>query len=158
MIHPVITRVLKSCSLAILSRRSKHLFFSIVTDILKTIPVEDFQRCYQKREQLHWCVASQGNYFKGDNIDVWKKLKLWEIKKTVSLLFWHTLYNKKLFPFLYNGTNHNSWCFQTLPGSYPRHKLHCKTCPIHISSLFFTTHVTSPHIPTELMPSALLAA
>ena len=45
-----------------------------VTDMLKTIPFEDFQRCYQKWEQrLHRCVAAQGNYFEGDNIDVWKK-------------------------------------------------------------------------------------
>ena len=37
--------------------------------MLKTIPVEDFLRCYQKWEQrLHWCVAAQGNYFEGDNI------------------------------------------------------------------------------------------
>ena len=41
-----------------------------VTDMLKTIPVEDFQRCYQKWEHLHRCVAAQGNYFEGDNIDV----------------------------------------------------------------------------------------
>ena len=42
-----------------------------VTDMLKTKPVEDFQRCYQKWEQrLHRCVAAQGNYFEGDNIDV----------------------------------------------------------------------------------------
>ena len=41
--------------------------------MLKIIPVEDFQRCYQKWEQrLHRCVAAQGNYFEGDNIDVWK--------------------------------------------------------------------------------------
>ena len=33
----MITRLKKSYSLAILSRRSKHLFFSIVTDMLKTI-------------------------------------------------------------------------------------------------------------------------
>ena len=42
-----------------------------VTDMLRTIPVEDFQRCYQKFEQgLHWCVAAQGNYFERYNIDV----------------------------------------------------------------------------------------
>jgi transposase len=42
-----------------------------VTDMLKTIPVEDFQRCYQQWEQrLHRCVAVQGNYSEGDNIDV----------------------------------------------------------------------------------------
>ena len=42
-----------------------------VTNMQNAIPVEDFQRCYQKWEQrLHRCVATQGNYFEGDNIDV----------------------------------------------------------------------------------------
>ena len=41
-----------------------------VTDILKAIPFEYFQRCYQKwEERLHRRVAAQGNYFEGDNID-----------------------------------------------------------------------------------------
>ena len=44
-----------------------------VKDMLKNIPVKDFQRCYQKWEQrFHRCVAAQGNYFDGDNIDVEK--------------------------------------------------------------------------------------
>ena len=44
--------------------------------MLKTIPVEDFELFYQKWEQrLHRWVAAQGNYFEGDNIDVWKKIK-----------------------------------------------------------------------------------
>lgn len=35
-----------------------------LTDMLKSIPVEDFQRCYQKLEQrLHRCVAAHDNYF-----------------------------------------------------------------------------------------------
>ena len=34
-----------------------------VADMLKTIPAEDFQRCYQKWERLHRCVATQGKYF-----------------------------------------------------------------------------------------------
>ena len=52
-------------------------FQKSVTDMLKTIPVEDFQRCYQKWEQrLHRCVAAQENYFEEDNIDIWKQ-KLW---------------------------------------------------------------------------------
>ena len=39
--------------------------------MLKTIPVEDFQRHYQKwKQRLHRCVAAQGNYFEGGNIDV----------------------------------------------------------------------------------------
>ena len=42
-----------------------------VTNMLKTKPDEDFQRCYQKWEQrLHRCIAAQGNYFEGDKIDV----------------------------------------------------------------------------------------
>ena len=46
-------------------------FKKSITDMLKTIAVEDFQRCYQKWEQhLYQCVAAQGNYFEGDNIDV----------------------------------------------------------------------------------------
>ena len=44
-----------------------------VTDMLKSIPVEDLQHCYQKWEQrLHRCVAAQENYFEGDNIEVLK--------------------------------------------------------------------------------------
>ena len=40
-----------------------------VTDMLKTNPVEDFQRGYQKWEQrLHRCVAAQGNCFEGENM------------------------------------------------------------------------------------------
>ena len=42
-----------------------------VTGILKTIPFEDVQHCYQKwKQRFHWCVAAQGNYLEGDNIDV----------------------------------------------------------------------------------------
>src|SRR6201996_7731776 len=42
-----------------------------VTDMLKAIPVEAFQRCYQDWEtRLRRCVAAEGNYFEGDNIVV----------------------------------------------------------------------------------------
>ena len=61
-----------------------------VTDMLKTILVDKFQRCNQKWEQrLHRCVAAQGNYFEEDNIYVWKNKNL-ASKKSVSLLFCHT--------------------------------------------------------------------
>ena len=40
------------------------------TEMLKTMPIEDIQRCYQTWERLHRCVAAQGNYFEGDNIEV----------------------------------------------------------------------------------------
>lgn len=34
--------------------------------MLKTIPVEDSQHCYQKGEQsVHRCVTAQENYFEG---------------------------------------------------------------------------------------------
>ena len=42
-----------------------------VTNMLETIPVEGFQRCYQEWEQsFDRCVPAQANYFEGDNIDV----------------------------------------------------------------------------------------
>jgi len=42
-----------------------------VTDQLKAIPVGDFQRCYEEWEQrLPRCVASQGNYFEEDKLDL----------------------------------------------------------------------------------------
>jgi len=42
-----------------------------VTDQLKEIPVSDYQRCYEEWEQrLRRCVASQGNYFEGDKLDL----------------------------------------------------------------------------------------
>ena len=73
-------------------RLYKKNFVTSVTDILKTIPVEDFQRCIQKWEQLlHRCVAAQENYFEGDNIDVWIKNKNFGNKKSVSLLFCHII-------------------------------------------------------------------
>ena len=50
-----------------------EVFNRYVMDMLKTIPVENLQHCYQKWEKcLHLCVPAQGNYFDGDNIDVWK--------------------------------------------------------------------------------------
>jgi len=43
----------------------------VVTDQLRALLHEDFQHCYREREQRLWrCVASQGNYFEGDNVDL----------------------------------------------------------------------------------------
>ena len=37
----------------------------------KAIPVSDFQRCYEEWEQsFRRYVASQGNYFEGDKLDL----------------------------------------------------------------------------------------
>ena len=42
-----------------------------VTDQLKAIPVSDFQRYHEEWEQrLRRCVASQGNHFEGDKLDL----------------------------------------------------------------------------------------
>jgi len=42
-----------------------------VTDQLKAISVSDYQRCYENWKQcLRRCVASQGNYFEGDKLDL----------------------------------------------------------------------------------------
>jgi hypothetical protein len=48
------------------SKTFKDVFIeNVVISVMdmKTIPVEDFQCCYQKWEHLHQCVAAQGNYF-----------------------------------------------------------------------------------------------
>ena len=58
--------VLNGCNFVTLENIQKS-----VTDILKSIPVEDFQHCNQNWEQrLHRCVTARGNYFDGDTIDV----------------------------------------------------------------------------------------
>ena len=42
-----------------------------VTDLLKSIPASEFQHCYEEWEKrFQRCVASQGNYFEGDKLDV----------------------------------------------------------------------------------------
>ena len=41
-----------------------------VTDQLKVIPVSDYQCCCKEWERLRRCVASQGNYFEGDKLDL----------------------------------------------------------------------------------------
>jgi hypothetical protein len=41
-----------------------------VTDQPKTIPVSDFQRCYEEWERLLICLASEENYFEGDKLDL----------------------------------------------------------------------------------------
>jgi len=41
------------------------------TDELKGIPAEAFQHCYEQwKQRLRRCVAAQGNYFEGDNLDL----------------------------------------------------------------------------------------
>ena len=42
-----------------------------VTDELKGIPAEAFQHCYEQwKQRLRRCVAAQGDYFEGDNLDL----------------------------------------------------------------------------------------
>ena len=63
---PKLNNLLKKCHFGTLENIQKS-----VRDMLKTIPIEDFQRCYQKWEQrFHRCVAAQGNCFDGDDINV----------------------------------------------------------------------------------------
>jgi len=43
----------------------------VMTDQLRALPHEDFQHCYREWEQRLWrCVASEGNYFEGDKVDI----------------------------------------------------------------------------------------
>ena len=42
-----------------------------VTDELKGIPAEAFQHCYEQwKQRLRRCVAAQGTYFEGDNLNL----------------------------------------------------------------------------------------
>uniref|UniRef100_T1HLH0 Uncharacterized protein n=1 Tax=Rhodnius prolixus TaxID=13249 RepID=T1HLH0_RHOPR len=42
-----------------------------VTDQLKAIPVSKFEHCYEEwKKRLQRCVASEGSYFGGDNIEL----------------------------------------------------------------------------------------
>jgi len=42
-----------------------------VTDELKGILAEAFQHCYEQwKQRLRRCVAAQGNYFEGENLDL----------------------------------------------------------------------------------------
>jgi hypothetical protein len=41
-----------------------------ITDDLKDIPAEAFHHSYEQwKQRLRHCVAAQGNYFEGDNLD-----------------------------------------------------------------------------------------
>ena len=51
--------------------RTVDNILKVVTDQLRALPHEDFQHCYREWVQrLQRCVASQGNYFEGDNVDL----------------------------------------------------------------------------------------
>ena len=66
-----------------------------VTDQLKAIPVSDYQRCYQDWEQhLRRCVASQGNYFEGDKLDLYFKSNYRVILISLITLFTDLVYIK----------------------------------------------------------------
>ncbi|GFT38701.1 protein GVQW3 [Trichonephila clavipes] len=42
-----------------------------VTDQLKTIPISEFLQCYEEwKKRLQRCVASEGSYFEGDNVEL----------------------------------------------------------------------------------------
>ncbi|GFT83953.1 HTH_48 domain-containing protein [Trichonephila clavipes] len=42
-----------------------------VTDQLKAIPTSEFHQCYEEwKKRLQRCVASEGSYFEGDNVEL----------------------------------------------------------------------------------------
>jgi hypothetical protein len=72
---------LKPCDLFLFPKLKFHLKDShfgtgdniqkVVADQFKALSVEDLQHCYREWEHRIWrCVASQGNYSEGDNIDL----------------------------------------------------------------------------------------
>ena len=79
--HPPYSPDLSPCDFFLFSKLKFHLIglhFGTVDNIqkvvmeqLRTLPHEDFQHCYREWEQRLWrCVASQGNCFEGDNVDL----------------------------------------------------------------------------------------
>jgi len=66
--------------------------WKVVKDQPRALLHEDFQHCYRQWEQhLRRCVASQGNCFEGDNVDLYVNVKQNNIAP-VSLLSWRTFY------------------------------------------------------------------
>ncbi|GFX73870.1 DUF5641 domain-containing protein [Trichonephila clavipes] len=42
-----------------------------VTDQLEAIPISEFHQCYEEwKKRLQRCVASEGSYFEGDNVEL----------------------------------------------------------------------------------------
>ncbi|GFX98368.1 putative transposase [Trichonephila clavipes] len=42
-----------------------------VTDQLQAIPISEFHQCYEEwKKRLQRCVASEGSYFEGDNVEL----------------------------------------------------------------------------------------
>ncbi|GFV90546.1 putative transposase [Trichonephila clavipes] len=42
-----------------------------VTDQLKAIPISEFHQCYEEwKKRFQRCVASEENYFEGDNVEL----------------------------------------------------------------------------------------
>jgi hypothetical protein len=65
LLFPELKCHLKGCHFGTVDNIQK-----VVTDQLGALPHEEFQHCYREWEQcLRRCVASQGNYFEGDNVD-----------------------------------------------------------------------------------------
>ena len=75
---------LSPCAFFLLPRLKNHLkgrhFGTLdnieksVTDELKGMPTETFQHCYEEwKQRLSRCVAAQGNYFEGVNLDLLKE-------------------------------------------------------------------------------------
>ena len=83
-LQPLYSLDLSTCDFFLFPRLKNHLkgrHFGILDNIqkslieeLKGIPAEAFRHCYaQWKRRLRRCVATQGNYFEGDNLDVQKE-------------------------------------------------------------------------------------
>ncbi|GFX03665.1 DDE_3 domain-containing protein [Trichonephila clavipes] len=49
-----------------------------VTDQLKATPISEFHQCYEEwKKRLQRCVASEGSYFEGDNVELTGRVYFW---------------------------------------------------------------------------------
>ncbi|GFS76867.1 hypothetical protein TNCV_3755641 [Trichonephila clavipes] len=68
-----------------------------VTDQLKAIPISDFHQCYEEwKKLLQRCVASEGSYFEGDNVEFGGHLMLMLIEELGYLLSLHPLFGNEV--------------------------------------------------------------
>ncbi|GFV53818.1 protein GVQW3 [Trichonephila clavipes] len=96
-VHQILTNELKMRKIcAKMNHLKGHHFGTLeniqtaVTDQLKAIPISEFHQCYEEwKKRLQRCVASEGSYFEGDNVELFSDTSLlWTVlqKRNLRLL------------------------------------------------------------------------
>ena len=86
-----------------IKRTLKGRRFAAIHDIksaslkeLKAIPNIEFEKCFEDwKKRWHKCIISNGDYFKGDNINVDEQINIFFKKRKFPLFSEHTSYMRK---------------------------------------------------------------